>query len=60
MALLARLLRRRPCPTPDLTPDEEAYKVKTWRQVETLVGPALKVRIPPQVRQAFRPEYRHL
>lgn len=42
MALLARLLRRRPFPTPDLTPDEEAYKVKTWRQVETLVGPALK------------------
>lgn len=42
MALLARLLRRRPCPTPDLTPDEEAYRVKTWRQVETLVGPALK------------------
>lgn len=42
MALLDRLFRRKPTPTPDLTPDEEAYKVKTWRQVETLVGPALK------------------
>ena len=42
VALLDRLFRRNPTPSPDLSPDEEAYKVKTWHQVETLVGPALK------------------
>ena len=42
MALLDRLFLRKPSPTTDLTPDEEAYKEKTWRQIETLVGPVLK------------------
>lgn len=42
MAFLDRLFRRKPAPTPDLTPDEEAYKVQMWRQLETLAAPALK------------------
>ena len=44
MALFDRLFRRKPTPTPDLTPDEEAYKEKTWRRIETLVGPTLLIR----------------